>query len=104
MNIATYKVVGSHMTCVCMHWHTLVCYFGSAAVSFQMKNPSVSIQDLEFRSKYQVFQTHNFEILGLSHDWFETLAISSVIRSISKILVFPFKGASQSAPKINCII
>ena len=104
MNIATYKVVGSHMTCVYMHWHTLVCCFGSAAVSFQMKNSSFSIQDLELRSKYQVFPTHNFEILGLSHIWFETLAISSIIRSISKVLVFSFKGASQSAPKINCII
>ena len=54
--------------------HSLFCYFGSADVLFlneklsnSSKNSSVSIQDLELRSKYQIFQIHDFEILGLLH-------------------------------------
>ena len=43
-----------------------------------------------------MFQIHKFEILSLSQIWFEILGISNVIPSISKNLLFRFKGAFQS--------
>ena len=52
--------------------------------SISIEIPSISIRNLEFRSKYYVFQITNFEILGFSHPEFEILRISSEIPSISK--------------------
>ena len=43
----------------------------------------ISIKNLRFRSKYQVFRIRNFEILGFSHLEFE------ILRNLSEInLVF----------------
>ena len=52
--------------------------------SISIKIPCILIGNLEFRSKYDLFQIRNFEILGFSHLEFETLSISSEIPSISK--------------------
>ena len=52
--------------------------------SISIEIPSISIKNLGFRSKYQVFRIRNFEILGFSHLEFEILGISSEIPSISK--------------------
>ena len=52
--------------------------------SVSIEIPSISIRNLEFRSKYYVFRITNFEILGFPHLEFEILRISSEIPSISK--------------------
>ena len=60
---------------------------------------NILIQNLEFRSKYEVFQINNFKMLGFLHIWFEILGISSIIPTISINLVCRFKGMFQSAAK-----
>ena len=52
--------------------------------SISTERPSISIKNLGFRLKYQVFRFRNFEILGFSHLEFEILSILSEIASISK--------------------
>ena len=52
--------------------------------SVSIEIPSIWIENLGFRSKYEVFRFRNFEILGFSHLEFEILGISSEILSVSK--------------------
>ena len=62
--------------------------------SISIEIPSISIENLGFWSKYQVFRVNNFEILGFSHREFEVIRISSEIPSTSKYLPFWKLGIS----------
>ena len=47
--------------------------FQTKNLVFQIKKPSISIGNLGFRSKNEVFQNQKFEILSFSHIDFEIL-------------------------------
>ena len=50
--------------------------------SILIEIPSISIENLRFRSKYYVFRIRNFEILSFSHLEFEILGINISIKGI----------------------
>ena len=50
--------------------------------SILIEIPSISIENLRFRSKYKVFRIRNFEILSFSHLEFEILGINISIKGI----------------------
>ena len=74
MSTDTYKGVGNYMTCVCMCALALSlfvflqgrCVISNENLLIQTKT-LVFRQNLEFRSKYRVFEIHNFEIIGFLH-------------------------------------
>ena len=56
--------------------------------SISIEIPSISIENLGFRSKYKVFRIRNFEILGFSHPELEIIGISCEIPGISETWSF----------------
>ena len=54
-------------------------------LSISIEIPSISIENLGFRSKYYVLRIRYFEILGFSHLEFEMLGISIEVLSFRKL-------------------